>query len=71
MNLVPRIDFPSLMEPVALRLLSEPNPRLSWPPRDVRFGNHGSMAVDYENGRWFVLQPGFETLGWAYLSGQL
>jgi hypothetical protein len=53
MSLVPRIDFPSLMEPVALRLLSEPNPRLSKPPRDVRFGNHGSMAVDHENGRWF------------------
>jgi 5S rRNA maturation endonuclease (ribonuclease M5) len=53
MNLAPRIDFPTLMEPVALRLLGEPNPRLSKPPRDVRFGNHGSMAVDYENGRWF------------------
>jgi hypothetical protein len=53
MNAVPRIDFPSLMEPVALRLLGEPNPRMSKPPRDVRFGNHGSMAVDYENGRWF------------------
>ena len=53
MNTVPRIDFPSLMEPVALRLLGEPNPRLSKPPRDVRFGNNGSMCVDYENGRWF------------------
>jgi hypothetical protein len=53
MNLVPRIDFPSLMEPVALRLLGAPNLRLSKSPKDVRFGNHGSMAVDYENGRWF------------------
>jgi Protein of unknown function (DUF3987) len=47
------IDFSGLMEPVALRLLGEANPRLAKPPRDVRFGNHGSMAVDYESGRWF------------------
>ena len=53
MNFVPRIDFAALMEPVALRLLGEPNPKMSKPPRDVRFRNHGSMSVDYENGRWF------------------
>jgi Protein of unknown function (DUF3987) len=47
------IDFSGLMEPVALRLLGEANPRLAKPPRDVRFANHGSMAVDYESGRWF------------------
>ena len=41
------------MEPVALKLLGEPNTNLSNPPRDMRFGSRGSMAVDYENGRWF------------------
>ena len=53
MFLAKRIDFAALMEPVALKLLGEPNTNLSNPPRDVRFGSRGSMAVDYENGRWF------------------
>jgi hypothetical protein len=52
MNTAP-IDFPGLMQPVALRLLGEPNPRLTKSPRDVRFGNQGSMAVDCNQGRWF------------------
>ena len=53
MNLATRIDYARLMEPVALKLLGKPNARLSKPPRDVRFGSHGSMAVDFENGKWF------------------
>jgi hypothetical protein len=44
MTFVERIDFASLMEPVALRLLGEPNPKLSRPPLDVRFGSRGSTA---------------------------
>jgi AAA domain/Homeodomain-like domain len=48
-----RINFAALMEPVALRLLGEPNARLSKPPRDVRFGSHGSMAVNFEDGEWY------------------
>ena len=48
-----RIDYARFMEPVAIRLLGEPNQNLSKPPRDVRFGNHGSTTVDYENGQWF------------------
>ena len=40
MDLAKHIDFAALMEPVALRLLGEPNPRLSKPPRELRFGNH-------------------------------
>src|SRR5262245_37753427 len=48
-----RIDFAALMEPVALRLLGDPNTKLSKPPRDVRYGTHGSMSVDCEAGRFF------------------
>ncbi len=53
MILAERIDFAALMEPVALKLLGEPNAKLSNPPRDMRFGSHGSMAVNYESGEWF------------------
>jgi putative DNA primase/helicase len=52
-NFANSIDYPTLMEPVALRLLGEPNSSLSKPPRDVRFGNQGSMSVDFETGTWF------------------
>jgi hypothetical protein len=47
------IDFAMLMEPVALRLLGEPNKRLSKLPRDLRFGANGSMSVDCELGCFF------------------
>ena len=53
MTFAERIDYSSLMKPVAIRLLGEPNQSLSKPPRDVRFGNNGSTSVDYENGLWF------------------
>ena len=46
MTFAARIDYASLMEPVATRLLGEPNQNLSKPPRGVRFGNHGSTTVD-------------------------
>jgi hypothetical protein len=53
MNLATRIDYARLIERVALKLLGEPNAGLSKPPRDVRFGSHGSMAVNFEEGKWF------------------
>jgi hypothetical protein len=53
MGVAEPIDFASLMEPVARRLLGEPNHRLSKPPKDVRFGNHGSMSVDIEAGCFY------------------
>jgi len=52
-NFANSIDYPTLMEPVALRLLGEPNSSLSKPPWDVCFGNQGSMSVDFESGTWF------------------
>ena len=53
MNFANAIDFNSLMEPVAARLAGEPNKRLSKPPRDVRFGTHGSLSIDYEAGQFY------------------
>jgi hypothetical protein len=47
------IDFGTLMEPVARRLLGEPNSRLSKPPKELRFGNHGSMSINLETGQFF------------------
>ena len=45
--------FEALMEPVARRLLGKPNSRLSKPPKELRFGNHGSMAINLESGIFF------------------
>jgi hypothetical protein len=53
MSFPQRIDFASLMEPVAARLLGDSNKRLSKPPKDVRYGNHGSLSVDLTAGRFF------------------
>jgi hypothetical protein len=47
------VDFRTLMELVARRLLGEQNKRLSRPPKDVRFGTHGSMSVNLETGQFF------------------
>jgi len=47
------IPFESLMPDVAARLLGECNQRLSKPPKDVRYGTNGSMAVNFETGQWF------------------
>src|SRR5262249_38177879 len=49
----PTIHFARLMESVASRLLGEPNAEQSRPPCDVRFGNHGSMSVDYQAGTFY------------------
>ena len=48
-----RFAFETLMEPVARRLLGEPNAHLSRPPKDLRFGTHGSMSIDCEAGQFF------------------
>jgi putative DNA primase/helicase len=45
-------DFVELMEPAAVALLGEPNPRLS-NARELRWGRHGSFAVDLNRGTWF------------------
>jgi hypothetical protein len=46
------IDFAILIEPVARRLLGEPNSQLST-KNDLRWGNKGSFSVDIKKGIWF------------------
>jgi hypothetical protein len=53
MNFAKPITFEMLMEPVAARLLGEPNERLSKPPKDVRYGTHGSMKIDCVAGQFY------------------
>jgi len=50
MILAQGIDFNSLMEPVALRLLGEPAQKhgCEW-----RYGNRGSLSIDLAKGHWF------------------
>jgi hypothetical protein len=50
MNLAQGIDFNSLMEPVALRLLGEPAQKHG---HEWRYGNRGSLSIDVAKGRWF------------------
>jgi predicted P-loop ATPase len=44
------ISFSALIGPVARHLLGEPNPRLS-SKKQLRFGNHGSVAVEIDGDR--------------------
>ena len=50
MNFAQGIDFNSLMEPVALRLLGEPAQKHG---REWRYGNRGSLSIDLAKGHWF------------------
>lgn len=47
-----RIDFADLIEPVARRLLGEPNKQMSRKD-ELRFGNKGSLAIDLTKGTYF------------------
>src|SRR5262245_5917756 len=50
MNFAQKIDFNSLMEPVALRLLGEPAQKLG---NEWRYGSRGSLSIDLKKGSWF------------------
>jgi len=45
-------DFAALMEPVARELLGDPNQEHS-KGNKLRFGTHGSLAIDTDTGRWY------------------
>jgi hypothetical protein len=45
-------DIATLMEPVARHFFGEPNKQLSKKGK-LRFGTHGSLAVDLEKGTWY------------------
>ena len=52
----PEFDWAAHTEAVAVDIFGEPNAEMSRPPDEVRFGNHGSVSVnyttdDFENGR--------------------
>src|SRR5262245_31016509 len=53
-----QVDFASMMEPVAARLLGEPNRHLSKPPKDIRYGTRGSLAIDLSAGCFFDHENG-------------
>ena len=46
-------DWAAHTEAVAADIFGEPNAEMSRPPDDVRFGNHGSVSVNYMTGQWF------------------
>jgi hypothetical protein len=48
-----KINFASLMPTVAAALLGEENSHLSNPPKDVRFGSHGSLSIDLDAGTFY------------------
>src|SRR5260221_3622248 len=50
MNFAHKIDFDALIEPVALRLLGEPQQKCG---HEWRYGNRGSLSIDIAKGRWF------------------
>jgi hypothetical protein len=52
MSFAENINFPNLMESVALHLLGEPNRKLSTTTK-LRWGNHGSMSVDLVKGTFY------------------
>jgi hypothetical protein len=41
------------MEAIAGDIFGESNSVMSRPPEDVRFGQHGSVSVNYNTGQWF------------------
>src|SRR5262245_42140044 len=46
-------DWAAHTEAVAADIFGEPNAEMSRPPEDVRFGNHGSVSVNYTTGEWY------------------
>ena len=47
---LPDIDFPKLIEPVALRLLGPPSKATSG---ELRWGTNGSLSIDLAKGTWY------------------
>jgi DNA polymerase I-like protein with 3'-5' exonuclease and polymerase domains len=47
-----QFDWAAYAEAVAVNLFGKPNKAISRPPDDVRFGNDGSVRVNYVTGQW-------------------
>jgi hypothetical protein len=48
-----QFDWVAHAEAVAADIFGEPNAEMSRPPDDVRFGSHGSVAINYTTGVWY------------------
>ena len=48
-----KFDWAAHTEAVVADIFGEPNEEMSRPPDDVRFGNHGSVSVNYTTGQWY------------------
>ena len=48
-----QFDWAAHTEAVVANIFGEPNEEMSRPPDDVRFGNHGSVSVNYTTGQWY------------------
>jgi hypothetical protein len=46
-------DWAAHTKAVVVDIFGEPNTEMSRPPDDVRFGNHGSVSVNYTTGQWY------------------
>ena len=49
----PEFDWAAHTEAVAADIFGESNEEMSRAPDDVRFGNHGSVSVNYMTGQWY------------------
>ncbi len=48
-----QFDWAAHTEAVVADIFGEPNERMSRPPDDVRFGNRGSVSINYTTGQWY------------------
>jgi hypothetical protein len=46
-------DWAEYTEAVAANIFGACNEEMSRAPDDVRFGNHGSVSVNYMTGQWY------------------
>jgi hypothetical protein len=48
-----QFDWAAHTEAVAADIFGEPNAEMSRPPEDVRYGNHGSVSINFTTGIWY------------------
>ena len=53
-----QFDWAAHTEAVVADIFGEPNEKMSRPPDDVRFGNRGSISVNYTSGQWYDFENG-------------
>src|SRR4051812_40680152 len=48
-----QFDWAAHTEAVVADIFGESNEKMSRPPDDVRFGNRGSVSINYTTGQWY------------------